>query len=88
MNVYRPIVTEVLYWGPAAAGFPSLVVEDLSPLVDVVSVVVVVVVGSTRTKSPRMQTSGWMTDRPARIICWVPTSWFLRATLLPVSVSM
>ena len=44
--------------------------------------------GVERTRSPRMQTSGWITERPISTMCWVPTSWFLRATLLPVSVSM
>lgn len=42
--------------------------------------------GGARTRSPRMQTSGWITARPPRMMCWVPCSWERRATLLPVSV--
>jgi hypothetical protein len=33
-------------------------------------------------------TSGWMTVLPPSMMFWVPTSVALRATLLPVSVSM
>lgn len=35
-----------------------------------------------------MQTSGWMTTRPPRTMCWVPCRRARRETLLPVSVSM
>ena len=35
-----------------------------------------------------MQTSGWMTTRPPRTMCWVPWRRARRETLLPVSVSM
>ncbi len=41
-----------------------------------------------RTRSPRIMTSGWMTVLPPRMMFCVPTSVALRATLLPVSVSM
>lgn len=41
--------------------------------------------GRVRTKSPRMQTSAWMTVRPPRIMFWVPWIWERRETLLPVS---
>ncbi len=41
-----------------------------------------------RTRSPRIMTSGWMTVLPPSMMFWVPTSVALRATLLPVSVSM
>lgn len=47
----------------------------------------VVEVGGGRTRSPRMQTRGERTQRPPRVMCWVPCSWARRETLLPVSVS-
>lgn len=43
--------------------------------------------GRGEKRSPRMQAKGWMTQRPPRVICWVPWSWERRETLLPVSVS-
>lgn len=45
------------------------------------------VVSGGRTRSPRMQTRGERTQRPPRVMCWVPCSWARRETLLPVSVS-
>ncbi len=36
-------------------------------------------------KSPRMQTSAWMTVRPPRMMFCVPWIWDFRETLLPVS---
>jgi hypothetical protein len=41
-----------------------------------------------RIRSPRIMTSGWMTVLPPSMMFCVPTSVALRATLLPVSVSM
>lgn len=52
-----------------------------------VDVEVDVVDGAGRTRSPRMQTEGERTQRPPRVMCWVPCSWARRETLLPVSVS-
>lgn len=41
--------------------------------------------GCVRTKSPRMQTSAWMTVRPPRTMFCVPWICERRETLLPVS---
>lgn len=41
--------------------------------------------GCWRTRSPRMMTSCWITDLPARIMCWVAWSWARREILLPLS---
>lgn len=83
MKLYRPMETAM---------------EGEEGLVFVVLVVVVLLeedeedgggrVVVVRIRSPRMQTWGWMTARPPRMMCWVPWSWDRRATLLPVSVSM
>lgn len=84
MKVYRPMETAMLgvvvcvcVWGCVVVGGCRFFSWGGA-----------VVGGEVRIRSPRMQTWGWMTARPPRIMCWVPWSWERRATLLPVSVSM
>ena len=72
---YFPNVTLVMGWGFLC----SFAVEDVG-WEDVED-------GGGRTRSPRIQTLGEMTQRPPRVMCCVPCSWARRETLLPVSVS-
>lgn len=68
-------------------GFLALVEDCLSVGCGWAEEVVVAKGGEERTRSPRMQTPGEMTQRPPRVMCWVPWSRARRETLLPVSVS-